>query len=371
MRKFISIILGLILIGGAFYISKSIVKNKNKKSKQAKVVRNIVSVQTVENSTIPLSITTSGTLKAKYKIDLFTEVQGILKQSSKDFKAGTYFNKGETILSINSDEHLANLRSLKSNFYSSLTTIMPDLQLDYPEAYPKWKEYINNFDMQKPLNKLPEMDSDKEKYFITGRQILSSYYNVKNAEVRMSKYKIKAPYSGVLSETTVNPGSLIRQGQRLGELISTSVYELEVNVNSLYDDMLRVGSLVELNNLDHSKSWKGKISRINPKVDGTTQTIKVYIELKDKTLKEGMYLEANLPGESINNAFEVGRNLLVDESNLFIVNDTVLKMINIKPVFFNKNTVVVQGLEDGQQLIKTPVPGAYDGMLVQVKKNDK
>lgn len=367
MRALISILFGILLIAGAVFVSKTLVKNKKIRSHKAKIVHKIVKVQNVENTTIPLSISTSGTLKAKYKIDIFAEVQGILIKGGKDFKAGTFFRKGETILRLNSDEHQANLRSLKSSFYSSLTAMMPDLQLDYPNAYLKWKTYLSNFDMQKSLSKLPEMSSDKEKYFITGRKIISTYYSVKNAEVRLSKYRIVAPYSGILSDAMVNPGTLIRPGQRLGEFINTSVYELEVNVNTLYDDILQIGKKVELYNLDHSKTWTGIVSRINPKVDPTSQTIKVYIELKEKSLREGMYLEANLPGKSIENAYEVARNLLVDDSSLFIVKDTILYLVKVEPVFFNKKTVVVKGLENGQKLIKKPVPGAYDGMVVMVK----
>lgn len=368
MRALISILLGLLLIGGSYMFAQKLVKNKKKNPHKAKVVHKIATVKNVKNTTIPLSIKTSGTLKAKYKIDIFAEVQGILLKGTKDFKAGTYFRKGETILRLNSDEHQANLRSLKSSFYSSFTAMMPDLQLDYPDAYKKWKAYLSDFDMQKSLQKLPEMSSDKEKYFITGRKILSTYFSVKNAEVRLSKYRIVAPYSGVLSEAMVNPGTLIRPGQRLGEFINTSIYELEVNVNTLYDDILQIGKKVELHNLDHSKTWIGVVSRINPKVDATSQTIKVYIELKDKSLREGMYLEANLPGKSIENAYEVARNLLVDDSNLFAVKDTILNLVKVEPMFFNEKTVVVKGLKEGQKIISKPIPGAYEGMVVNVKE---
>jgi len=366
MRQYISIFLGILLIAGGFMGYKKLANSKKEKKHTVKRIVKVAQTQEVKNTTIPINITTSGTLKAKDKIDLFTEVQGILIRGNKEFEEGTYFKKGETILIINSEEFSANLRAQKSNFYSVLTAMMPDLQLDFPEVYPKWKNYLSSFDMQKNLRILPETSSDKEKYFITGRKVFSSYYSVKNAEARLSKYHIRAPFSGVLSSTLVNSGSLIRPGQKMGTLVNTSAYELEVNINTQYSDLLQKGKKVSLQNLEHTKEYSGIVSRINPIVDASSQTLKVYITIENKNLREGMYLEANLPIKSIEKAIEVARKLLVDDIKLFIVKDTLLSLQTVNPVFYNEKTVVVQGLENGQKLVNEPIPGAFEGMVVKI-----
>jgi len=367
MRKYISVLIAIILLVGTVAIFKKMQNGKKNKKEPVKKMLKTAKITTVQNKTIPLVITTSGTLKAKDKIDLFTEVQGVLLRGAKAFKPGTYFSKGETMLRVNSEEFTANLRAQKSNFYSVLTAMMPDLQLDFPDVYPKWQTYLANFDMQKRLVKLPDTNSDKEQYFITGRKVLSSYYSVKNAEARLSKYNIVAPFSGVLSNAMVTSGSLIRPGQKLGTFVNTSAYELEVGINSQYSELLQKGKKVSLQNLEHTKNWQGIVSRINPIINASTQTLKVYITLKDKELKEGMYLEASFSVKAIEQAVEVPRNLLVDDTNLYIVQDSILSLQSIIPVFFNEKTVVVKGLEDGQMLIKEAVPGAYEGMLIKTE----
>jgi len=364
MRKYISIILGILLIAGAFMGYKKLATSKKEKKQIVKKIIKIAQTELVTNTTIPLVITTSGTLKAKDKIDLFTEVQGIVLGGTKPFKEGSYFSKGETMLRVNSEEFSANLRAQKSNLYSVLTAMMPDLQLDFPDIYPKWKVYLADFNMQKSVSPLPEMTSDKEKYFITGRKVLATYYSVKNAESRLSKYRIKSPFSGVLSTAMVNQGSLIRPGQKLGTFVNTSAYELEVNINTEYSDLLQKGKKVKLQNLAHTKKYTGLVTRINPIVDASSQTVKLYIKVKDKGLKEGMYLEAIIPVKAVDNAYRVSRNLLVEDTKLFVLQDSVLHLETIQPVFFSDKTVVVRGLKDGQNLIKESVPGAYEGMLV-------
>ncbi|NNK82038.1 MAG: efflux RND transporter periplasmic adaptor subunit [Flavobacteriaceae bacterium] len=191
MRKIVSIALGVLLLVGALFIAKYLIDNKKKPKPQFDKIVKTVFVEEVENKDIPIVITTSGNLTAKNKIDLFSEVQGLLKPSSKEFKAGTIYSKGENLISINSDEFYANLTSQKSNFYNSLTSIMPDIRLDYPDEFQKWQTYLNSVDIYKPIPKLPEMNTDKEKFFISGRGINTAYYNVKNLEVRLSKYNLK------------------------------------------------------------------------------------------------------------------------------------------------------------------------------------
>ena len=248
---------------------------------------------------------------------------------------------------------------------------MPDIQLDYSSEYNKWKLYLEDFDIQKPIKALPKTNSDKEKFFISGRGIFSSYFTVKNLEVKFNKYTLKAPFSGILTEALVNPGTLIRSGQKLGEFIDPSVYEITVSVKSEFRNLLQIGKQVELTNLERKNSWVGKVVRINGKVDTSTQTIKAYIQVKGKELKDGQYLEVALQAKSEENAFEVSRNLLIDNSKLYVVKDSILDIVEINLVFENEKTVVVKGLTNGTQLLAKAVPGAYAGMLVKVFTENK
>lgn len=366
MRRLVSIILGILLLIGAVFVAKYLIDNKKKpKPKFNKIVKTVF-VEEVENKDIPIVITTSGNLTAKRKIELFAEVQGVLRPSSKEFKAGTNYSKGENIIRINSDEFYANLQSQKSNFYNSLAAIMPDIRLDYPNEFQKWQAYLNSFDINKSTPKLPETTSEKEKYFISGRGINTAYYNVKNLEVKLGKYNLRAPYKGILTEALVTPGTLVRSGQKLGEFIDPSVYEMEVSVNAEFAGLLKIGNTVMLHNLERTKDYTGKVIRINGKVDAGSQTIKAYIEVKHNDLKEGTYLEADLEARSESNAIEISRKLLVDNKQLYVVRDSVLELIDVKPVYFSAETAVIKGIENGTKILAKPTPGSYSGMQVKI-----
>jgi hypothetical protein len=371
MRKALSIVFGVILLIGAVLLAQYLINNKKKpKPKFDKIVKTVF-VNKVENKDIPIIITASGNLTAKHKIELYAEVQGVLKQSNKDFKTGTAYNKGEHIIRINSDEFYANLQSQKSNFYNSITAIMPDLHLDYPNEFQKWETYLMNFDVNKTTSKLPVMNTDKGNYFISGRGIKTAYYNVKNLEVKLAKYNLRAPYNGILTEALVTPGSLVRVGQKLGEFIDPNVYEMEVSINAEFANLLNKGNTVTLNTLDKTKTYTGKVIRINGKVDATSQTIKAFIEVAHKDLREGTYLEANLTARNETNAIEISRKLLVNNEQLFVVRDSILDVIDVNPVYFSAEKAVIKGVENGTLILSKPTPGAYQGMLVKIFEDKK
>lgn len=369
LRKIILSVLGLALIFGAFVAANYLIDNKHKpKPVIPKVVKTVL-VETVKNTTVPLVISANGNLVAKQRVELYSEVQGIFKSGRKLFKPGQEFNKGETLIRLDASEYYASVQAAKSDLYNSIAAIMPDLRLDFSDIYPKWQTYLNDFDLNKTTPQLPEISGDKENYFITGRGIVSAYYNVKNLEQRLTKYSIVAPFSGILTEALVTEGTLVRNGQKLGEFINPSVYEMEVAISKSFVEVLKEGENVTLTSLDNARQYEGKVSRVNGSIDATTQTITVYIEVKHEDLKEGMYLEANLNAEKVENAIEIDRNLLLDSEEIYVVKDSLLDVISVKPQHFSDTKVVLKEVPNGTIILRKPVPGAYAGMHVKAAAN--
>ena len=371
LRKIILSILGVALVIGAILLSKHLIANKNKSKPVSSKVIKTVYVDTVKNSIIPIVISASGNLVAKRRIELFSEVQGIFKPTGTLFKPGQKYRSGQPLIRIDASEYYASVQSAKSNLYNDIAAIMPDLRLDFPDVFNKWQSYLSNFNLDKTTPKLPQITTDKENYFITGRGIVTSYYNVKNLEQRLAKYYINAPFSGILTEALVTEGSLVRNGQKLGEFIDTSVYEIEVAISKTYASFLKVGETVSLQTLDGISTYVGKVTRVNGNVDLTTQTITAFIEVKHPDLKEGIYLEAQLDARDEPNAIEIDRNLLSDRNTIFVLKDSVLDAVPAKPVYFTDTKVVLKGIADGTIVIAEPVPGAYSGMLVKPYTNTK
>jgi membrane fusion protein (multidrug efflux system) len=65
-------------------------------------------------------------------------------------------------------------------------------------------------------------------------------------------------------------------------------------------------------------------------------------------------------------AIAIARGLLQPNNQVFTVRDSILDIIDVKPVYFSDKEVVVKGVPNGTKLVSKPVPGAYAGMLVKI-----
>ena len=197
-----------------------------------------VKVTNVKNSTNDATLSLNSIVQSENKLQLISEVTGIIDFTNIRFKKGQKFMKGQTIIKINSDEAEAFLRQSRSQFQNQIASVLADIKIDYPESYKKWEDYFLNYDIEENIQDLPEQSTNNETFFLTGRGIISSYYGVRSAEERLNKYSITAPFDGIVSSSFVENGTMARAGLVLGEFINSDSFEVEVNIPTEYKPCL-------------------------------------------------------------------------------------------------------------------------------------
>ena len=363
----ISIVLGVLILAGAFMLSQRMSTQKappKKKENPAPFVRE-VEVFKALNSSASSEMEVQGSLVAFNKADLFAEVTGMLESTTKPFKVGTYFKKGEILLDIEDDEARLSILSQKSNLVNTVTTLLPDLKIDYPNSFPQWKSYVDNFNVETSIKALPTPLSDQEKYFVASKNLSSQYFTIKSAERRLSKYTVYAPFSGVISEAMINPGSLVRAGQKMGSLMGTGDYELQATVNLEDLKYIKRGTKVSLYSDAVEGNWSGTVRRVSDMIDPNTQSVVVFIGVKGRGLREGMYLKGRLKTKAVNNAMTIPLDLLVNQNQVYIVDNGKLRLQDVTVLNTNASEAIVQDIPDGALLVKEKIIGAFEGMEVK------
>lgn len=360
------IVLAIGILVGAFFVM-NYMKEANKPPRQspAPTPTPQVEVMSVQNNAVASKLDVQGSLVAFNKIDLFTEVSGTLVGSDRPFKIGSYFSEGAMLIKIDETEAKLNLLAQKSTLLNAITQLMPDLKIDYTESFQQWKTYLDQFDVEKTLPAFPEPLNDQEKYFIASRNLLSQYYTIQSAEERLRKYVVKAPFSGVITQTSIQPGALVRAGQKLGELMNTSNYELQVTVPLSDLEYLTRGSKVALNSRDIAGTWTGTVRRINDQVDAGTQTVKVFIAVAGKNLREGMYMMGAIDAKPIKDAISIPRDLLINQNAVYVVHENTLELRPVEVIKVMEKEAIVRGITDGTFLLKEKLPNAFEGMKVE------
>jgi len=367
VRRVITVVVAVGLIVGAMFINKLMNSKKTPPPRKelAAPVKG-VKVMYVQNNDVSSDIFVTGRLQAKEKIMLAAEVSGKMLNTSKPFKEGTNFSKGETLFQIEDTEARTTLQAQKAALLNAITQMLPDLKLDYADAYPAWQQYVDGFNVNRSLREYPKPKSDKEKYFVISRNIHNQFYSIKSQEIRMGKYTVIAPFSGTLTQALSYPGSIVQPGQQLGQLTGTASYEFEAPIRLKDLKFVKVGSKVTLTSNDIEGKWTGTIRRISKTVDPNTQMVKLYIATSGRGLREGMYLQGEIKANTVKAAFEVPRDLLIDNQYVYTVKDNRLIKQLVSIVRIGEDKVIVTGLTDGSMVAAEPVSGAFDGLEVMV-----
>lgn len=336
-------------------------KEEEKAVSAAMIPQSSLQLMNVSTSQRTKFATVSGRVIPKNTTQIFAEVQGKVVPGGVSFKNGVSFNKGTVLLKLDSREFSLALEAQRSAFLNSLTSLMPDMKSDYADNYPNWLNYIQSYKTGTALPKLPEPLSEKEKYYVTSYQIYSQYYTIKSQEERLSKYTIIAPYSGMITNASIDVGSLVSPGQPLATIISSFNYELEAGVDVATSQYLSVGSKLVFKSNQLPGEWVGTLVRKSVVLDPSTQNIPVYFNLSGKGITSGMYLESEYKSGSLQNVVVLPMSVVRRDNTVLLLKDGVISSKKVETVSFMTDSVAVKGLQASDVIIlnefQTPVIG--------------
>ena len=308
----------------------------------------------VKNEIHEKTINTTGRMYAFEKVEIYSEVSGILESNSIKFKEGKKYSKGETLLSIDSEVYENTVKSQKSSFLNQLALLLPDLKFDFPNEYAKWDKYLKEFKIENPIEDLPKPESERENLYLASNNIFKLYYDIKSMEATFGKYTIKAPFSGIVTEANINPGTLVMNGQKLGEFINTSLFEMEAAVTLSEINQLKVGTEVNLTAIGSDEILKGKVVRINEKIDSETQSVKVFIQSSNKNIKDGMFFSAELKTNSNTSLAKLPKEA-INNNTVIVQKENVEDEIEVEIFDKNEEYVFVKGLDDDSLVVIEPI----------------
>jgi multidrug efflux pump subunit AcrA (membrane-fusion protein) len=85
-------------------------------------------------------------------------------------------------------------------------------------------------------------------------------------------------------------------------------------------------------------------------------------------LRPGMFVTVKVKGQVIDQAFVLPRHVVYPGNTVYTVEDDRLKIKPVNILRTYKDSVIVnEGLLDGENIIKTPLSYATEGMLVRIK----
>lgn len=370
-RRQWAIVGGLAVLVIAFLVKNFLAASAEEKAPIKRSRGSLVVYQEIKAGSVGISIPIDGPVQAFNKIELFSEVSGVVHRSSSKFKAGQAYAEGEVLLDLDDSEAKSAYRSARSNFVSLIGQVLPDIKLDYTERYDSYYRYLQSLSASNSLPAPPREKLEKLKLFLSGRGFYSAYQTAESARVRLGKYQLKAPFEGTLTEALVEPGQLVRAGQPLGEFIGKGQFEMIAKVGPGQARMINIGDSVMLRSTDGQAQYQGLVYRINEKVDPNTQSIGIFIRLMGENIIDGEYLRGSLSGKRLGNAMQVERKLLIDENSIYQIIDSTLQVLPLNIIHSDPEHVIFSAPDSLIQVPTGKIPGAYPGMKVRLTKADR
>ncbi|MEO7520575.1 MAG: efflux RND transporter periplasmic adaptor subunit [Gemmatimonas sp.] len=111
---------------------------------------------------------------------------------------------------------------------------------------------------------------------------------------------IRAPFAGVVSEKSVNPGDIVAPGAALFTVIDPRSLRLEASVPTSALGDVRVGAPISFTvNGFADRALEGRITRVNPVVDPTTKQVRLIASVPNEggRLVSGLFVEGRVDSQ--------------------------------------------------------------------------
>ena len=364
-RQLVVIAIGIIVVAASFALSNVLGSMKEPPQKQPpKEIKKYVKTTPVAYGNVNTWVTAYGRVETAKTLDMIAQVPGVMTEGGIRLKEGQSFRKGTLLYKVDDREAKLNLNAQKSNFLRDIASILPDIKIDFSDNYDAWSKYFESIDIEKSLPELPQHKSSKEKTFLATKNIFSSYYTIKSAEANLKKYYFYAPFNGSISQVNLQSGSFVNPGSNIGRLVQTNNHEIKVDVALKDIKWIQKGAPVTITTDNSVNSWQGRINRIGEVVNQNTQSIDVYVDIHQggEPIYDGVYLQAQIPGLQVKGAMVMPRNAIFNGNEVFVLEDSLLKVKEITLHKLNPENAIFSGLQEGAELVVEPLINAHNNM---------
>jgi RND family efflux transporter MFP subunit len=199
----------------------------------------------------------------------------------------------------------------------------------------------------------------------------SAQASMEAAEIGLTYYVLSAPFDGLVTERTVDPGSMAAPGAPLLTIEAPGTLRLEVQLDEARAARLRPGAPVEVR-LDSTAEGGWTAARIDEiaRVDPASHTFLVKVDLPAASdLRSGRFGRVRFPGNTRETLAVPASSLLRRGQLTFVYrvdDDLRARLTPISPgaELTGGRQEVLAGLRDGERIVSSPPPSLSDGRRV-------
>jgi RND family efflux transporter MFP subunit len=410
-------IVGVAILGLAVLLAIGIIPRMQRRAELANEVRAattnvpLVNVITPTPGSRTADLTLPGSIQAIQETPLYSRVDGYLKKRNVDI--GDRVQSGQVLAEIDTpdlDQQLAQARAALAQSEAGLTQARSALQqskatLQHSRATMEYSRgNLNRWRELKAKNLVAQQDVDDRQMAFDASQadtdaalanvealqanivaaqanVDANKANVQRLTETQSFQRVRAPFAGVITQRTVEQGSLINSGSSstftpMFRLAQTDSLRIFVNVPQTFMTSITPGMTVQLLIREFpQKVFNGQVVNISGALDQASRTLLTEIRMKNDgdLLRPGMYADARLHIERDSPPLLIPTSALIIRAGgprVAIVGPD--QKIRFQLVDLGRDygaTVeVIRGISPRDRLVNSPPDGLVDGSAVRIAK---
>ena len=310
-----------------------------KKSSILPVEAKIIKPRSIENA-----IKITGAILANESVELRSEISG--KIDHIYFQEGQRIKKGDLLLAINDDEILAQAERLR------------------------YTKKLNE-DMEYRQRQLLEKEAiSREEYEIALTTLNTTQSDIKEREARLAKYKLYAPFDGIIGLRQVSEGSYISPSDLIANLYNINPIKIDFSVPGKYSPLVDKGDTIRFDIEANDETFTGVIYAVEPQIDPQTRTLPIRAICRNdkEELVPGQFVNIDYTLSVLPDALMVPSEAVIPEMNshkIFVYKNGKAKQQSVTiGVRTDKDVQITSGINPGDTVITTGILQVKEGMAV-------
>lgn len=306
-----------------------------------------VNVELASVGSISSYLTSTANLVAEQQVDLVSEVEGRITHLGVE--EGDVVSRGQVLATLNRD----------------------DAQILYNKARVRAANALAAFERARELHQTGLMSGSDFDAKMLEKRVADE--ELAEAQYRLSKTSIRAPFSGVVTSRQIVAGQHVRPGEKLFSITDSDPLIARIYLPERDVVNLRESQEVRLTlRADQKITFDARIRQISPVVDVATGTVKLTIEAvrPPETVRPGAFVSVDITKETREKAIVIPREAVIRElaeAHVFVVDGNVARKRVVElGVEESAKVEAVSGLAPGDRVITAGQGGLRDGAPIKV-----
>lgn len=309
-------------------------------------------------------------------VDLNCEVSGFI--SAIYFQEGQLVRKGQKLYEIEKSKYQA----VYAGAEASLKIAQSKFEITRKDA-DRYKQLGD-----KGMTTQQKLEYSEADLQSAESQVAIAKATLQKAQIDLQHATITAPFDGTIGISQVKQGAFVTAGQtRLNTVSSNNPIAIDFVINEK-----EIARFIELENKKTTTKdslftlvlpnktafpYPGKILFLDRAVDMQTGTLKIRLEFPNPTraLKDGMSCNVRVENKFTEKVIVIPNKAIVEQMGeyfVYVVNQDTARQHKVQPgKVVGKNIIILEGLNEGEQIVVEGIQKLKDGVPVQVGTSKK